>query len=395
MNRVILTIVSLSLLIVLSGCAASETAASDGAVAAESVAVPTTSDPPTPTVVPTAELPSISVYELIDGEPVAVLDNSGLPAPVISTSVADGAVTDSDGGGLPTAIPTVPPPTPTATSTPQPTAAPPTETPVPTFTPPALGNTSFSEHYWMIRPIPEGGVVWTDKSYSYGSTKGGTLRTHHGVEFFVTYDTPILATADGVVVTAGWDSGENTVGPEPDFYGNVVVIEHDFSWEGEKVYTLYGHLNSINVTPGQRVKAGDTIALSGASGIADGAHLHFEVRQGENHYGRTRNPLLWLWPFPEDGTLAGKVTFPNGAVAYEAPVSFRRIDGGDPLVRTVTTYADDGVNGDMLWQENYAADDVDAGYYEVYVKVGGKKYKEEVWVHPRRTTFIDIVIDES
>ena len=393
MNRVILTILSLSLFFELSSCAASETTVAESVVAAELVSQPTvTSSPPTPTVLPTAELPSISVYELIDGEPVAVIDDSGLPAPVISTSSDDGGENGSSVAQLPTAIPTVPPPMPTETPTPEPTSPPATVTPGPTFTLPALGNTSASDHYWMIRPIPEGGVVWTDKSYTYGGTKGGTLRTHHGVEFFVTYDTPVIATADGIVVTAGWDSGENVVGPAPDFYGNVVVIEHDFSWQGEKIYTLYAHLNSVNVSKGQRVKAGEVVGLSGATGIADGAHLHFEVRQGSNDYASTRNPLLWLWPFPEDGTLAGRVTFENGGLAYEAPVSFRRIDGGDPLVKTTTSYADDGVNGDSLWQENYAADDVDAGYYEVYVKVGNTKYKEEVWVYPRRTTFVDIVI---
>ena len=118
------------------------------------------------------------------------------------------------------------------------------------------------------------------------------------------------------------------------------------------------------------------------------------MRQGANDYGSTRNPLLWLWPFPEDGTLAGKVTFKNGALAQGAPVNFRRIDGGDQRVYLATSYADDAVHGDTVWGENYAADDVAAGYYEVYVKVGKKKYSEEVWVYPRRTTFVDIVIGD-
>ncbi len=377
-----------------SGCAASSSSAQPVALAVD----------PDPTVIPTAELPSISVYELIDGEPVpvvegaagnvAVLDDSGLPAPVVSGTDGSPSTGQAEdlAGEMPTAFPTDPPPTPTNTPIP-PTPIPDnTPTPVPTFTIPALPNTSDEAHYWMIRPIPEGGIVWTDKSYSYGSTKGNSLRTHHGVEFFVTYDTQVLATADGTVIMAGWDDGENIMGPEPDFYGNVVVIEHDFLWRDEKIYTLYGHLNSISVTKGQRVKQGDLVGLSGASGVADGAHLHFEVRQGSNDYLSTRNPLLWLWPFPEDGTLAGKVTFESGGLAYAAPVNFRRLDGDDRTVYLATSYADDGVNGDTVWQENYAADDVDAGFYEVYVKVNNKKYAQEVWVYPRRTTFVDIVI---
>ncbi|MFK7801583.1 MAG: peptidoglycan DD-metalloendopeptidase family protein [Anaerolineae bacterium] len=388
MKRTILTTLLLSCFATLSGCGVSETPLAESVIASE-VQIAAVVEP---TVQPTAELPSISVYELIDGEDVAVIDGSGLPAPVMSSSSS--APADNSAGGLPTAIPTVPLPTATSTPTLVPTAPAATVTPAPTFTLPALGETSAEDHYWMIRPIPEGGIVWTDKSYSYGSTKGGALRTHHGVEFFVTYDTPVLATADGVVVTAGWDSGENVVGPEPDFYGNVVVIEHDFSWRGEKIYTLYGHLNKVQVNKGQRVKTGDLVGLSGASGVADGAHLHFEVRQGANNYASTRNPILWLWPFPEDGTIAGKVTFKNGALANAAPVNFRRIDGGDQRVYLATSYADDGVNGDTVWGENFAADDVAAGFYEVYVKVGSKKYAEEVWVYPRSTTFVDIVIGD-
>lgn len=74
---------------------------------------------------------------------------------------------------------------PTATPIPSPTSPPATATPQPTFTPPSLPGTSPNEHYWLYRPIADGGAVWTDKTYPYGSTRGGTLRPHHGVEFNV------------------------------------------------------------------------------------------------------------------------------------------------------------------------------------------------------------------
>jgi hypothetical protein len=45
--------------------------------------------------------------------------------------------------------------------------------------------------------------------------------------------------------------------------------------------------------------------------------------------------------------------------------------------------------------ENFALDDVDAGYYEIIVDTGGKKYKTEVWVYPRRTSFVEIVLGEG
>ena len=266
----------------------------------------------------------------------------------------------------------------------------PANTPQPTFTPPALPQTSAEDHYWLKRPVAEGGIVWTNKEYPYGSTRGGELRPHHGVEFDVPYDTEILAAASGTVVVAGTDEAE-LYGPQTNFYGNLVVIEHDTRYKGRPVYTLYGHLNTPLVSVGQRVNAQDVIGLSGASGVADGPHVHLEVRLDENTYNNTYNPLLWLWPFPDRGTIVGRVTFPDGSLATEAPVRAVRVDA-DSRYAATTTYAGDSTNSDDVWQENFALDDIEAGYYEVIVYAGDEKYKENVWVYPRRTSFVEIVI---
>jgi hypothetical protein len=143
---------------------------------------------------------------------------------------------------------------------------------------------------------------------------------------------------------------------------------------------------------GQHVNAEQIIALSGASGIADGPHMHFEVRVGQNSYESTRNPLLWLYPFPDRGTVAGRIMWPNGELVYEAPVSLRRVDGVSRYAAT-TTYAHESVNGDKDWRENFAIDDVDAGYYEVVVTVGGKDFKANVWVYAYQTSFVEILIE--
>lgn len=267
----------------------------------------------------------------------------------------------------------------------------PTATPQPTFTPPALPFTAENEHYWLRRPIPEGGTVWTDKVYPYGGTRGGTLRPHHGVEFYVPAGTPILAAASGTVRVAGSDDAF-AYGPHLDFYGNLVVIELDSRLEGRPVYTLYGHLSEIFVNEGQHVEAEDVIAYSGATGVADGAHLHFEVRVGQNDYSSTRNPLLWLYPFPDHGTVAGRVTWPDGEPVYEAAVLLRRIDAPSKYAAT-TTYAQDDLNADEGWNENFALDDVAAGYYEVEVRNGEEKYRQEVWVFPYQTSFVEIVLE--
>jgi murein DD-endopeptidase MepM/ murein hydrolase activator NlpD len=251
--------------------------------------------------------------------------------------------------------------------------------------PPAL-----EEHYWFQRPVAQGGVVWTDKYYPYGSTRNGELRPHHGVEFNVPHNTEILAVASGTVVVAGPDN-QTVYGEHLNFYGNLVVIQHDPPYNGQPVFTLYGHLSQPLVEVGQRVEAEQVIALSGATGVADGPHMHFEVRVGENSYEATRNPLLWLVPFPERGTVVGRVVFPNGSLAYEAPVRVERIDA-DSRYAATTTYAQDGLNADDAWQENFAIDDVKGGYYRVIVTAGEDKFIQEVWVYPQHTSFIEIVI---
>jgi murein DD-endopeptidase MepM/ murein hydrolase activator NlpD len=266
----------------------------------------------------------------------------------------------------------------------------PTPSPQPTFTPPPLPATTVAEHYWFERPVAQGGVLWTDKYYPYGSTRNGELRPHHGVEFNVPPNTEILAVAGGTVVVAGPDD-ETVYGEHLNFYGKLVIIQHDTLYEGQPVFTLYGHLSQPLAEVGQRVAAGEVIALSGATGVADGPHMHFEVRVGENSYNATRNPLLWLVPFPERGTVAGRVVFPNGALAHEAAVRVERIDA-DSRYAATTTYAQDGLNADDAWQENFAIDDVTAGYYQVIVTAGADKFSQEVWVYPRRTSFVEIVI---
>jgi hypothetical protein len=235
------------------------------------------------------------------------------------------------------------------------------------------------------------GVLWTNKSYSYGHTRGGALRPHHGVEFDVERGTELLAVASGTVLVAGDDS-QVAYGPETNFYGNLVILELDSKLNDvQPVYVLYGHLSQVLVTVGQHVDAEQVIALSGASGIADGPHMHFEVRVGQNDYNSTRNPLLWLYPFPDRGTVAGRVIWPNGDLAVEVPVQLRRVDGVSRYAAT-TTYAQSNINSDEGWQENFALDDVDAGYYEVIVEIGEEKFQENVWVYPYRTSFVEIVI---
>ncbi|MEO6966006.1 MAG: M23 family metallopeptidase, partial [Acidobacteriaceae bacterium] len=75
--------------------------------------------------------------------------------------------------------------------------------------------------------------------------------------------TAIHATGDGVVATAGWGNG----------YGREVLLNH-----GHGITTLYAHMASIAVLPGETVTPGQIIGYVGISGHSTGAHLHYEVR---------------------------------------------------------------------------------------------------------------------
>ena len=86
---------------------------------------------------------------------------------------------------------------------------------------------------------------------------------HAGIDIDAPYGTPVRAAGDGDVVSAGTESG----------YGREIMVDH-----GHGVRTLYGHLSSIAVVPGQHVICGQVIGYVGESGRATGPHLHYEVR---------------------------------------------------------------------------------------------------------------------
>ncbi len=105
--------------------------------------------------------------------------------------------------------------------------------------------------------------------------KGGAAM-HAGIDLSGPVGTPIYATADGVVTTAGYNNGG---------YGNLVKIEH-----GRGIETRYGHLASMAVGAGQRVTRGQVIGRMGSTGRSTGSHLHYEVRID----GRAVNPIPFM-----------------------------------------------------------------------------------------------------
>ena len=100
----------------------------------------------------------------------------------------------------------------------------------------------------------------------------GSTRLHAGVDLAAPQGTPVQATADGVVTSAGWRGG----------YGILISLGH-----GGGVQTRYAHLSAIAVRPGTQVRAGQVIGYVGSTGNSTGPHLHYEVRVN----GRAVNPL--------------------------------------------------------------------------------------------------------
>ena len=98
---------------------------------------------------------------------------------------------------------------------------------------------------------------------------------HTGIDVSAVSGTPVHVTADGVVVSAGWSGG----------YGKLVVIDH-----GNGLETYYAHLSEFLVVPGQEVRMGQVVALSGATGRVTSPHVHYEVRVG----GTPVNPYRYL-----------------------------------------------------------------------------------------------------
>jgi murein DD-endopeptidase MepM/ murein hydrolase activator NlpD len=94
----------------------------------------------------------------------------------------------------------------------------------------------------------------------------GYRRMHTGIDFGAAYGTPIVASADGRVASAGWDGG----------YGKAVRISH-----GAGLLTLYGHMSRLAVSPGQQVAAGQVIGYVGSTGLSTGPHLHYELHRNE------------------------------------------------------------------------------------------------------------------
>ena len=137
----------------------------------------------------------------------------------------------------------------------------------------------------FIWPVPGSEITqyWGPCGYPFEPSWFGYPHFHTGVDLAAPMGHPVYAAADGVVVAASRsDQG----------YGNHVIIAHD-----SHTFTLYGHLESFAVHPGDTVHQGQLIGMLGSTGNSTGPHTHFEVRVDHNPV----DPAPYLPPLP-DGT---------------------------------------------------------------------------------------------
>jgi murein DD-endopeptidase MepM/ murein hydrolase activator NlpD len=111
------------------------------------------------------------------------------------------------------------------------------------------------------------------RSYLYQG-KNVDQQTHLGFDLSVVKNVPVVAANDGKVIFAG-DLG---------IYGNCIVVDHGYGLQ-----SIYGHLSSIGVKPGDEVKRSQEIGKSGDTGLAGGDHLHFTMQVD----GVQVNPVEW------------------------------------------------------------------------------------------------------
>ena len=124
-------------------------------------------------------------------------------------------------------------------------------------------------------------VMLMSSGFGYRSdpfTGGGAM--HSGLDFKGPHGTEILAAADGVITSAGWQGG----------YGNCIEITH-----ANGLVTRYAHMSGLTASLGQSVKRGLQIGRMGSTGRSTGTHLHFEVRLN----GQAINPMKFLEANPD------------------------------------------------------------------------------------------------
>lgn len=242
------------------------------------------------------------------------------------------------------------------------------------------------DHFYFIRPIAADSVNWPAPDYRYGDLFPDEDVVHTGIDIIADRGTPVIAAAGGRVSWAG-EGLYRGINSTDDPYGNAVAIRHDFGNDQREIYTIYAHMDRVDVVVGQRVEAGEQVGLVGDSGNATGPHLHFEVRIKDNTFYTTRNPELWLAPPQGWGVLVGRLTGRYGFPVPTITVYVTSLESG--TVWKVRTYGPTSVNSDDYYKENLVLSDLPAGKYRIDFRLNWRDYQHVVEIQPGMVTFFN------
>jgi murein DD-endopeptidase MepM/ murein hydrolase activator NlpD len=238
------------------------------------------------------------------------------------------------------------------------------------------------DHFLFSRPVLADMKVWALEDYRYGGVFFRNV-VHTGIDIPLKVGSPVYAAGSGRVAWSGFGLMSGETNPD-DPYGLAVVIRHDFGYQGQTLYTVYGHLSETNLVIGQPVKSGEVIGLSGATGKVTGPHLHFEVRIGDNSFSRSRNPELWIVPPQGWGILVGQLKTLDDEWLLRLKVLIRSLDSGERY--WVATYGEGPVNSDPYYGENLVIGDLPAGWYRVLIP-GETSQHLDIEILPGRVSF--------
>ena len=252
----------------------------------------------------------------------------------------------------------------------------------PPLYPVPLALTPF-DHFYFSKPFSANENPWPVEDYRYGGSFFEDI-VHSGMDLKIPVGTPVIAAGPGKVVWAGFGLFSGRYDPD-DPYGNAVMIRHDFGYKGQRLYSVYAHLDRVEVEQDQYVETGDFLGLSGETGETSGPHLHFEVRLEVNGFFATRNPELWLVPPQGYGVLAGRV-MNTGGRRVEGQLVIVRPLGSEEFFRA-NSYHFGHINLDDYYQENLVISDLPAGRYEIAINYLSRIYRQEIEIYPGLVTY--------
>ena len=258
----------------------------------------------------------------------------------------------------------------------------------------AVARGKAPSHTWFKRPIALIDQPYIDQTYRFGSTMGGNFQPHQGVEFNNADGTPVHAIGDGVIVHSGpAERGALTV-----------AIKHDRQLTTDDrrlfLFSVYYHNSKLLKQVGDRVKAGDVIALVGNTGRATNDHMHLEVHASP--FDSTRlivdpevryppyntNTELWIEPLPGTGMLAGQVWDSAGKPVQQARIyGLVKWEPTETPFSFIETYGPRN-HSDPVYHEHFAISDVPPGTYVLGVEIDGKRVFRQVKVEAGKMTWV-------